>query len=188
MLSIFFDEHTVYYHFDDILREMIRCGFERVDKKVLACDRLKIRCANEQVYCTNGVDMDLRLLKGDECYVSFEGVMELMDSNSFGDKNSLEIMIVNCTLRVVLQPNHAWLTYYKERLRMRINTSFDFYFKVLEQYMLANQPNVERIGPTISKLIRLAEHYKHLDDHISLIEACHAFDRASAILIQNIKL
>ncbi|AAQ21602.1 unknown [Cryptophlebia leucotreta granulovirus] len=188
MLSIFFDESTVYYNFDDILYKMIECGFEQVDKKILTCDRLKVKCCNDQVFYTNGVDIDLRLLKCDECYVSFEGILDLLESNIFGEKDKFEMMLVNCTLRVVLNHNHNWLELYKSKLRTRISASFNFYFKVLEQYMLANQPNVEVIGDVVKKFVCLAEHHKHFDDIVSLSEAYHAYDKASAIILQNMKM
>nr|AGS18770.1 ORF4 [Pieris rapae granulovirus] len=188
MISIFFDFQTVYYNFDEILQLMINYNFERADKKMLNCNRLKIICANEQVYFTNGTNIDIRLVKHDECYVSFEGILELMDSNMFGEKDTFETLLVNCTFRVVLQPNHPWLNNYIIKLQSRLNGSFEFYFKVLEQYMLANQPYVSKIGPIINKLIATAEKYKQCNHYCSLIEACHNFDKASALMLQHISL
>nr|UYX49637.1 ORF4 [Darna trima granulovirus] len=187
MISILFDNDTVYYNFDELLILMLKCNFERADKKMLICDRLKIVGNNEQVFCTNGNNIDIRLVTHDECFVTFDGVIELIESNTFGDKEKLESYIVACTSRVVLNPTHSWINNYTERIRARINGSFDFYFKVLEQYMLANQPQVDKIGSMVNRLIVTAEHYKRCDDYNMLLQACQAFDTASALMLKQIK-
>lgn len=164
---------------------MIQLNFERADKKMLDCDKLKIVTANEQVFCTDGANIDVRLVAYDECYVNFQGVMELMDSNTFGEKETLETILVKCTTRVVKNADHAWSKFYTQILKTRVNASFEFYFKVLEQYMLANQPHVNKIGPIVNKLVITAEQYKQCNNFYALYAAYHAFDKASALMVQH---
>ncbi|AAM70202.1 hypothetical protein [Phthorimaea operculella granulovirus] len=186
-ISIFFDNQHVYYNFDECLRLMVMRNFDRVDKKILPCDRLKIIGANDQVYCTDGTNIDVRAVFYDECYITFDGVVELMESNVFGDKESVEEILVACTMRVIKSKTHPWCKRYLQLLQIRVGASFDFYFKVLEQYMLANQPNAESIGPIINKLINVAEQCKQCIDYNMLKEAYRSFDKASALMIQNLK-
>ncbi|AGQ20263.1 hypothetical protein CaLGV004 [Clostera anastomosis granulovirus A] len=185
MLSLIFDDSTVYYNFDDVLRSMMCHNFEQADKKALSYDRIKVVCANEQVFVTNGSDIDVRLVLHDECYVNLEGVYELMDTNTFGDAVTFESMLVTCTTRVVRDSNHPWVHKCRSRQDRRVCASFRFYFNVLEQYMMAGQPHVQKIGPTINSLIAFAEERRRDKDYNSQLKSCDAFDKASALMLQN---
>ncbi|QOD39967.1 Maph4 [Matsumuraeses phaseoli granulovirus] len=184
MLSIFFNDVMVYYNFDDLVKLMVDLNFEQADKKMLAPDRLKIVGANEQVFYTDGTNIDVKLVLHDECYISFEGVLDMIDKNVLAQKDVLESIVVSCTSRVVKNPYHKWLISYVQVLRARVNSSFDFYFKVLEQYMLANQPHVDKIGCNINQLITLGEKLKICDDVTSLMSAYRSFDEASALMLK----
>lgn len=186
MLSIFFNPDTVFYNFDQLLELMIRFNFGKVDKKILRCDKLCIVGCNEQVFVTDGVNMDVRAVLYDECYVSFDGVFELMEMNMFGNKESLERVLVECTARVVKSAEHAWRANYTRRLQSRVQASFNIYFKVLEQYMLLNQPCVDRIGKEVAALVRAGDQLKNSADHQQLITAQQSFDKASILMMQNI--
>jgi|WetSurMetagenome_2_1015567.scaffolds.fasta_scaffold75694_3 hypothetical protein len=186
MLSIFFNRETVFFNFDQLLELMIRFNFGKVDKKSLRYDRLCIVGCNEQVFVTDGVNMDVRAVLHDECYVSFDGAFELMDLNMFGDKEGVERALVECAARVVKSEDHAWRVNYVQRLRGRVQASFNIYFKVLEQYMLLNQPCVDRIGKEISALVRAGEQLKNSADYQQLITAHQSFDKASILMMQNI--
>ena len=186
MLSIFFTAETVFFNFDQLLDLMIRFNFSKADKKSLGYDKLCIVGCNEQVFVTDGVNMDVRAVLHDECYVSFDGVFELMELNMFGDKDSLERALVECTARVVKNQDHAWRANYVQRLRNRVQASFDIYFKVLEQYMMLNQPRVDCIGKEIAALVRIGELFKNSTDYQQLITAHQSFDKASVMMMQNI--
>ncbi|AAM60757.1 unknown [Choristoneura occidentalis granulovirus] len=187
MLSIFFDNFEVYYNFDEVVQLVLKYNLEKADKKMLSVECLKIISANEQVYCTDGISINNRLINYDECYISFEGVMELIEGNQFGDKENLENLLVECTLRVVLNPNHEWLKKYIIRLQARVGASFDLYFKILEQYILANKPCVEKIGPTLNELLTKAKLYRHSpNDCVVLNQSYRSFDLASNLMLQYI--
>lgn len=185
MLSIFFDGHEVYYSFDDILRCMITLNFDQVDKKILACDRLCIVNGSEQVFCTDGSSIDVRLVMYDECFVTSEGLYDLMDVNVFGDKEKLEEYVVRCTMRVVKNENHDWYKKYIKKLKDRIGASFDLYFRTLERYMLHDHPNADKIAHTVNCLITTAEYDKLSNNHVNLRNAYNCFDKASALMIQQ---
>ncbi|AAS82732.1 ORF6 [Agrotis segetum granulovirus] len=184
MLSIMLQNHQVFYGFDGLLQLMINYNFTRIHKGNLECDKLCIVGENEQVFVTDGVNMDVRRVVHDECFISFEAVFEIIDTNMLGDKYTVEKIIVECTKRVV--KSDVWYKKYLVILKKRVNASFDVYFKVLEQYMLLNQPNAERIGKKVSNLIKMAEALKHSDQAQELITAYQSFETASAILLKQL--
>ncbi|AKN80768.1 hypothetical protein [Diatraea saccharalis granulovirus] len=186
MLSILFNEQTVMYSFNDILQLMVCLNFERVDKKLLSCNRLVVVGTNTQVFYTDGVFIDIKLITHDECFVNFEGVLELIDQNDIGEKEEFETLLVNCTSRVIKIPNHSWTLKYITRLKDRINGSFDLYFKIVEQYVLANKPHIDKIGATVDRLVSEAEHNKQTNDVNLLRKAYHGFDQATVLMIQCI--
>lgn len=165
---------------------MLQFNVERADKKTLGVECLKIVNTNEQCYVTDGLNITIRIITHDECYVSFEGVMQLLDNN-YGYKKELEQIIVVCTSRVVLNPNHKWVSVYLARLKARVAVSFEFYFKILQQYMLANRPNIREIEGCVKKLVGRAEECKLSNNFALLIECCDCFDRASALMLHQIK-
>ncbi|AIS92006.1 hypothetical protein [Erinnyis ello granulovirus] len=189
MISIYYnnDLNQVFYNFNELLQLMLQFDLEKADKKTLDVECLKIVPANEQCYVTDGSNISIRLITHDECYVSFEGVLKLIDSNTFGCKLDLEYVLVVYTSKVVLNPNHKWVSLYLQRLRSRVMVSFEFYFKILELYMVANQPRVKDIGNEINKLVSRAENCKLANDFASLIECCTSFDKASALMLQHLK-
>lgn len=159
---------------------------EQADKKTLGVECLKIVAANEQCYVTNGSNITIRLITYDECYVSFEGVMQLIDNN-YGCKDELEHVIIMCTSTVVLNPHHKWVSVYLARLKARVVIAFEFYFKILKQYMLANQPNSSEIVGSVNELVFKAEQYKMSNNFAMLLESCVCFDKASALMLLQLK-
>ncbi|UXX41813.1 hypothetical protein [Psilogramma increta granulovirus] len=189
MLSIYYNnnQNQVFYNFDDVLRLMLQFNMDQVDKKTLNVECLKIVMANEQCYMTDGSNTTIRLITYDECYVSFEGVLQLIDNNHGGYKYDIEHVLIVCTSKVVLNPNHKWVSVYFARLKTHINNSFDFYFKILKQYMLANQPNSNEIVNIVNKLVSKAEKYKISNNFALLMETCVCYDKASALMLEQLK-
>lgn len=175
----------MFYSFDDLLKLMIDFNFSNVDKKNLDCDKLCVVGRNEQVFITDGVNIDVRAVVHDECFVSMDGAFQLMELNMFGDKERLERVIVECTYRVIKVENHPWQERYIKMLRSRIKASFDIYFKVLEQYMLSNQPQINKIINEVTLLVEAGEKYKNSCDYRELIVAHNSFEKACVLMMKQ---
>ncbi|ABQ51948.1 hypothetical protein SlGVgp005 [Spodoptera litura granulovirus] len=185
-LSMYFDENNVYYNFDELLALMLKFNFERVDKKFLRPDSVRIKGANEQVYVTDGLDIDVRVLLSDECYVNFDSVFEIIDHNLImHDKYNFEQTFIRLTGRVVQCP-HPWQKKYFDLLQSRVTASFSVYFKVLEQYMLQQQPAADKIGDNVRRLVRIGQDLMSSNSPNDLVTAYSSFDKATALLLNQL--
>lgn len=182
-LSMFADSQDVYYAFDPVAELMSDLDFERADKRTVPCERWRVVDKNARVFVTDGLDIRARQLSHDECYITLDGALDMIDANHFGDKREMESVLVRCAERLFDFRNHPSYGRYVNRLRQRVRASFAVYFRVLEQYMLMRRPCADSIGGPVKELVATAQRLQTCDDHRSLITAQHSFDEASALLI-----
>ncbi|AQQ80277.1 ORF7 [Betabaculovirus altermyunipunctae] len=101
MLSLCYDADNVYYNFDDLLQLMVLADFEAVDKKSLCPTRLCVKMRNEHVFVTDGLNTTTRLLKHDECYVNLDGVIQILNTSTFGNQSAMERVLARAAHTLV---------------------------------------------------------------------------------------
>lgn len=187
-ISLCFDDDNVYFCFIDVVQLLSHSGFEYVKKNNIG-RHCRIIGKNEQVFITNGVDIDIKVALCDEPYIALEGIFEIMghSMNLLGNKSFVESALVKCAMRVIKIDNHTWYVKYLSHIEKRVDAAFNAYFVVLRQYMLHNQPCVDTIGEQLTELRNVAEQKKRVkNNHACLLEAHNAYEKATSLMLHHL--